>query len=276
MEAKTLTLKDGTIAYDEMGSGPLVVCVPGMGDTRGEYRVFAPALADAGYRVATMDLRGHGESSANWPDYSVREVGSDILALIRSLDAGPAVIVGNSMAAGAAIWTAAEEPEWVSALVLLGPATRGATTGVNRLLYSMLFTRPWGAAAWVKYYETLFTSRKPDDLAEHMAGLRRMLDEPGRLAALRQTMVELDFRDASEARMARVSAPTLVLMGSRDPDFTDQQAEARFVAESLRGTYQMVEGAGHYPQTERPDITIPAVLSFLQSLPLKEIASHAA
>ncbi len=57
---------EGRIAYDVTGSGPLVVAVPGMGDLRSSYRHLAPALVDAGFRVATMDLRGHGDSDTTF------------------------------------------------------------------------------------------------------------------------------------------------------------------------------------------------------------------
>jgi pimeloyl-ACP methyl ester carboxylesterase len=54
-------------------------------DWRQEYRFLVPQLVDAGYRVVTMDVRGHGESSVSWPDYSVAGIGADALALIRLL-----------------------------------------------------------------------------------------------------------------------------------------------------------------------------------------------
>src|SRR3569833_626160 len=54
-----LTVDGGTLAYDVTGdSGPLVVLAPGLGDSRQAYRFVAPELAAAGYRVATIDLRG--------------------------------------------------------------------------------------------------------------------------------------------------------------------------------------------------------------------------
>ena len=265
METKFLTLSDGTIAYDDTGTGPLVVCVPGMGTTRGEFRFFAPQLAAAGFHVATMDLRGHGESSAGWSDYSVDALGRDVIALIRALDAGPALLVGNSVGCAASVWAAAEAPEQVSGLLLIAPAVRGETSGVFRLLLSALFIQPWGPAAWVSYYRSLFKTRKPDDFDRFSAGLGRMLREPGRLAALKRLMFA--SQKASAIRLSRVAAPALALMGSRDPDFKDPEAEARFVAESLHGEYRMIEGAGHYPQTEMPELTLPAALSFFETIP---------
>src|SRR6478735_9423416 len=57
---------EGRIAYDVTGEGPLVACLPGMGELRSSYRHNVAALTDAGFRVATMDLRGHGDSDATF------------------------------------------------------------------------------------------------------------------------------------------------------------------------------------------------------------------
>ncbi|HZD73637.1 MAG TPA: alpha/beta hydrolase [Actinomycetota bacterium] len=85
-----LDLPGGRIAYDVTGEGPLVVCVPGMGDMRATFRLLTPRLAQAGYRVATMDIRGHGQSGTGWDRYTQTSIGTDILALVRHLG-GPAL-----------------------------------------------------------------------------------------------------------------------------------------------------------------------------------------
>src|SRR5256885_674601 len=90
MATQYLQVQDGTLAYDDTGSGPLVMCVPGMGDLRAEYRFLTPRLVAAGYRVVALDVRGHGETSVRWPDYSVAGIGADIVSLARALGAGPA------------------------------------------------------------------------------------------------------------------------------------------------------------------------------------------
>ena len=91
-----LSRPGGRLAYDDTGSGPLVVCVPGMGDLRSEYRLLAPRLEAAGHRVVTLDLRGHGESDATFDDHERTTVGDDVVALLDRLDAGPAHLVGTS------------------------------------------------------------------------------------------------------------------------------------------------------------------------------------
>ena len=86
----------GRVAYDDTGGdGPLLVAFPGMGDVRALYRFAVSALAAAGHRVVTMDIRGHGESSTGWDDHGPVAIGGDVLALLRALDGGPAVLVGS-------------------------------------------------------------------------------------------------------------------------------------------------------------------------------------
>src|SRR5690349_1573650 len=118
-----LTVDGGTIAYDVSGEGALVVLAPGIGNGRDAYRFVAPRLVEAGYRVATVDLRGAGESSAVWPSYSRTDIAGDLLAVIRHLG-GPAVLVGHSISGGAATIAAAQAPELITAVVELAPFTR--------------------------------------------------------------------------------------------------------------------------------------------------------
>lgn len=69
-----------------------------------------------------------------------------------------------------------------------------------------------------------------------------------------------------EARLPRVAAPVLVVMGSADLDFPDPAEEARIIADATQGTAIVVEGAGHYPHVERPDEVHAAIASFLATL----------
>jgi pimeloyl-ACP methyl ester carboxylesterase len=251
----------GNLAYDDQGTGPLVVCVPGMGDLRQEYRFLAPRLVEAGYRVVTVDLRGHGESTPLGTDYSVAGVGADLAGLIRHLNAGPARVLGDSMAAGASVWLAAEHPNLVDRLVLMGPFVRSEPTFWTNLLYSVLFGGFWGADAWTACYAGLYPTHKPSDFPTYTKALRDNLAEPQRMNALRAMLYA--SKGASESRLGLVRAPVLVLMGTKDPDFPKPEDEARWVADQLRGTYRMIEGAGHYPHAEFPEVTAPLILEFL-------------
>lgn len=266
MTTKYLNQKNGQIAYDDEGKGPLVVCVPSLGDLRGEYRFLRPLLLEAGYRVATMDVRGHGESSKQWDDFSVSGVGDDILALVRELKAGPAVVVGTSMGGGAAIWAAVEAPELVRGMILVDPFVDGEGDRFLQLLFTAMFARPWGPSMWLKYYASLYPTRKPADFAEYTAALYANLKERGRLEAVLQMLYA--SKKASGERMPQVTQPALVLMGSKDRDFKDPEAEARRVAGAVRGKSVMIDNAGHYPHAEMPEITAPLMITFMQALPI--------
>jgi pimeloyl-ACP methyl ester carboxylesterase len=257
MELKTA---DGTIAYDDTGNGPLVVCLPGMGDNRHTYRPLVPLLVAAGHRVVTMDSRGQGESSALWPDYSPQAIGADLLALLRHLDAGPATLVTSSYTGATAIWAAAEEPAAFTGLVLIGPFAREMPPpgAVMRLAMAAVGRfRP----LWIAYWSSLFKTRKPADFAAARATLSGQLAQPGRMAALR-AMFAADV-SVCERRSPEVTTPAVIVMGTRDPDFPDPAAEARLIADRLRGDVVMIDGAGHYPQAEFPDETATAVLGLV-------------
>lgn len=260
-DTRFLDRPEGRIAYDVTGDGPLIVCTPGMGDLRSLYRFLTPALVEAGYRVATADLRGHGDSDATFSTYDDVATGTDLIALVEHLG-GPAVLVGNSMSAGAAVWAAAEAPDLVSALVLTGPFVREVPIGrVAELGFRLLMLRPWGASVWNSYYRKLYPGRPPKDLAEHRSRIRESMRRPGHARAFNRTTHT--SHAPAEARLSRVRAPALVVMGDRDPDFPNPSGEARLVGDRLHGRVLMVPDAGHYPQTEYPEVVTPAVLEFL-------------
>ena len=117
-----LALDGGTIAYEVTGDGPLVVLAHGMGDSREAYRFLVPRLVAAGHRVAATDMRGTGESSADWPALTRTAIAADLTAVVRHLG-GPAVLVGHSISGGAATIAAARAPT-DQRLVELAPFTR--------------------------------------------------------------------------------------------------------------------------------------------------------
>jgi len=238
---------EGRIAYDVTGSGPLVVCLPGVGELRSSYRATVPALVQAGYRVATMDLRGHGDSDATFSRHDDVAAAEDALALVEHLG-GPAVLVGNSMGAGAAVWAAAERPDLVGGLALIGPFVRNppANPGV-RLVFRALMARPWARFVWTAYLPSLSPGRRPSDFEDHRRAIAASMRRPGHARAFARTT--RTSHAPAEARLPEVRQPTLVVMGERDPDFRDPAAEARWIADRLRADVLLVPEAGHYPRS---------------------------
>jgi pimeloyl-ACP methyl ester carboxylesterase len=71
---------------------------------------------------------------------------------------------------------------------------------------------------------------------------------------------------AAENQLSSVEAPTLVVMGELDPDFKDPHAEAEWISNVLRSEVVMVPEAGHYPQSQQPEVTTAAVLRFMSEV----------
>ncbi len=272
-------IEGGRIAYNVTGQGPLVVLSHGVGDHRQVYRFLAPMLAQAGYRVAAADLRGHGESSMGWTSVTGKDlisrtdIAGDLLALIRQLG-GPAVIVGHSISGGAATIAAAMEPELVRGIVEINPFTRTQKTDLGGLLrirrYRRGTVRMGGTQIfrslrlWMSYLDAAYPT-KPADYAEYMAALRAKLREPGRMAEFMKTL-KTKPADA-QAQLPNIQCPALIIMGTEDPDFTDPQAEGEAIAAAMRpglGTVAMVDGAGHYIHAQSPDEVAALVIPFLK------------
>jgi pimeloyl-ACP methyl ester carboxylesterase len=256
---------EGRIGYDVAGSGPLVVCLPAMGELRQSFRHLVPLLLDSGFRVATMDLRGHGDSEATFSAYDDEALAGDASALIDELG-GPAYLVGNSMGAGASVIVAAARPELVSGLVLVGPFVRNGDVGpIGRLMFRLALTKPWGPVALMAYYPKWLPGQRPDDYEEHRDRVRDNLSRPGHWRAFVQT--SRTSHAPAEARLGDVKAPSVVIMGTDDIDWKDPVAEAGWIGERLSAKVTTLAGVGHYPQVQAPAVVVAAVSRLAQATP---------
>ncbi|MDH4119575.1 MAG: alpha/beta hydrolase [Acidimicrobiia bacterium] len=261
METQHLQVTGGTIAYDDSnGTGPLVLMIPGAGDIRQEYRFMAPRLVNAGFRVVTMDLRGHGESSPDWEAYTMADTAADLVALLEHLGAGPASIVATSFAPAAVLWAVADRPELVDRIVLISAHLEAAPAWQAAPL-KLALRGPFAGSIWASQFRKWHPASPPADLDQHARALATMMSDPKRRRAVRETLTA--HRNGLEQRIDRVDAPTLVVMGGADSHFGDPPAEGESIASSTGGTVHIVERAGHYPHVEFPDDVASAITSFL-------------
>jgi hypothetical protein len=93
------------------------------------------------------------------------------------------------------------------------------------------FARPWRIRFWLWYWDSLFPTNKPPDQTVYRLALGNNLQEPGRMDALK-TMVHLSKADTA-AIVNQVKTPTLIVMGTRDPDFDDPAVEAKWASRLL-------------------------------------------
>ncbi|MFF2556815.1 alpha/beta fold hydrolase [Nocardia sp. NPDC058058] len=272
-------LEYGTLACDVVGEGPLVVLSHGMGTVRQDFRYLVGLLAEAGFRVVNVDMRGHGESSVGWPSVtgeaaiSRTDVAEDLVGVIRYFG-GPAVIVGHSLSGGAATIAAASAPELVCGIVEIDPFTLAqsfhagaffADRRYRRGMVRLALTSILKSLSWWRRYLNIAYPTKPADFDAYLAQLGNVLVRPERWAEFAKTGATTPA-DA-QARLGEVRCPALVIMGAADPDFADPEAEADAIVAAMPegvGRVVMVENGGHYPHAQFPDRVAAVVIPFLE------------
>ena len=270
--SESMNIAGNTLAYDVSGQGPLVVLAHGIGDSRHSYRFLAPVLADAGHRVANVDIRGCGDSSLGWDGYSRTDIAGDLVALVRQLG-GPAVIVGQSISGGAATIAAATAPDLISGVIELAPFTLAQPFDLAGLVRVKRFRAGYLQMAqvitrgrvknWTKYLDVAMPT-KPADWDSELGRIEAKLSEPGRMKAL-QAMCKANPGDAG-AQLANVTCPVQIIEGSLDPDWADPRAEGERIIADLPtglGELAVIDGAGHYPHVQTPERVLALALPFL-------------
>ena len=270
----------GKLAVEVRGdaSAPLVICSPGLGDFRTAYSAVADQLVAAGYRVALLDLRGQGDASLDFTSYGDEETASDLIKVAETLlaasetEAKRVVLAGASMSGAAATIAAGQRPDLVAGVILLCGFLRDGSTGpILRFFMSLLFWRPWGPLIWRMYAATLWPGLDAADAKARAQLSTDSLTRPGRWAAFQQLMGTLDHNADVTPWLAQVKQhPALVVVGDKDPDWSKPVEEAAWVARqfapSPASSTLIVEGAGHAPQYEKPDVVGPEMVRFVNSL----------
>ncbi|OQS01041.1 hydrolase [Achlya hypogyna] len=234
------------------------------------YRFLAPLLTSHGHTVYLSDLRGTGNSSADFASYSVEDVVGDVVDMVQRLVEPRFVLVGNSFTAACIVLLGQSAvASKIQATVLLGPFVRdppGVGPKVFGAIAPVMFPRLYGAGMWTAYWQGLFQT-PPSDFAEYKAYLKANLHEKGRLRAL------VKMVQASKARAGRALAsfhlPLLIGMGVNDPDFASPAAEANFIHDAVQSSMKRVSmypDTKHYPQVDCPDAVVADILQFLRDL----------
>ncbi len=254
--------------------GAPVLLLHGGGQTRGAWTTSARSMADAGFDVVALDLRGHGDS--DWaPDgrYSLDAFADDLRAVIATLDRPP-LLVGASLGGLASLLAAGESPAApVAGIVLVDIVPwmekKGGeqVVGFMRGTASGFDTLEEAADAIAGY---LPHRPRPERLDGLSRNLRRKADgrwywhwDPGFVAPQDGWDMERINERLSAAARA-VAGPLMLVHGTRS-EIVSKEGAARFRAMLPDAEIVPIEGAHHMVAGDDNDAFVGAILPFLKA-----------
>jgi pimeloyl-ACP methyl ester carboxylesterase len=259
-----------------VADGPPVLLAHGWPDAGDLWRHQEPALAGAGYRVITPDLRGFGASGkpTDVAAYSAPALVGDVIGVLDALGIERAHIVGHDWGAAIGWMTAAMAPDRVASLSALSVGHPGsfATAGLRqreKSWYMLLFQFTDVAERWLSADDfrnlrewcghpdiepVLDRLRDPAALTASLGPYRAILAPP--------TLV------APPVELPPITVPVMGVWSSGDIALTEESmtGSARFVRAPWR--YERIDGAGHWMQLDAPDTVNALLLDFLAQQPV--------
>lgn len=233
------------------------------------FRKNVGALAAAGLRVLSADLKGHGLSDKplGRGEYGTEPMVEHLLQVLDALGVGRTALVGHSMGGALALDLAIRVPERVSRVALLdsvGLSTapiiqvvRALTPRVVAPLLPPLLRRWLIAVVLHVAYGGLrgFTSRDVDEYWAPTQFRETVL-------AARAMAHEFTWAPQPAERLGSLRLPMLVVFGTRDRLVTVRSAER--LVRALPGVrLELIEGAGHVVPEEAPERVNRLLLDFL-------------
>lgn len=238
---------------EQVGEGPDVLLIGGLGDTVESWQFQLDGLADR-YRMTAFDNRGAGRTAMPEEPITVEAMAEDAALVLRALDISSAHVAGFSGGSLVVQELALRHPEMVRSLVL-----QGTWAAPDSFLLSWFrFAAEWVDAAPSErafleaFFLWVYTARA------HNAGMVDQFIEE--VLAFPHKQSEEDFKSFIDAlvshdatdRLPQVSAATLVLTGGRD--LIARPNLGRAVADLIPGAvFELMAEEAHQPFQEIPD-----------------------
>ena len=241
------------IYVDQLGQGPDVLLIGGLGDTVESWQFQLEGLADR-YRVTAFDNRGAGRTRMPADPISVEAMADDAAGVLRALDIAPAHVAGFSGGSIISQELALRHPELVLSLVLQStwPVMDAYLRAWARAVHRLLETAPSERAFLEDFFLWIYTARAHNDgtvdafIDEVLAFPHKQANED--VHAFLNAFVNHNTTD----RLPEIAAPTLVLAGGAD--MTGRPELCRAVAERIPGArFEVLAGEAHQPFQEVPD-----------------------
>lgn len=249
------------------GTTPLIL----MHGTGGHLEAFVKnvrALVGAGYRVIAYDYPGHGWTTTANSDLEIDDYIDHLLGLMDTLDIERAHLSGESLGGWVAIKFAARYPERVGRLVLNTPGGTMATPEVMERIRSLSQAAADDPSEERIRVRLEWLMADPKSVTDELVAIRRgVYSRPGFSDSMRHILClqdpEVRRRNlVTDEELAAITAPTLVIWTSDDPS-GPAKAGLDMAERLVTGEFQLIEGAGHWPQWEQQEEFDRRVLEFL-------------
>jgi 3-oxoadipate enol-lactonase len=237
---------------EQVGEGPDVLLIGGLGDTVESWQFQLDGLADR-YRLTAFDNRGAGRTAMPEGPTTVGAMADDAADLLRALGIPAAHVAGFSGGSIISQELALRHPGVVRSLVLqstwltLDPYFRRWGEFVRWLIEAAPGEREY--LEW--FFLDIYTPRAHNDGTVD-AFIEEVLAFPHKQAPddILRFLDAIINREAGD--LSEISAPALVLAGSLDPSARPELG--REVADRIPGArFEVMEGEAHQPFQEVPD-----------------------
>ena len=242
---------DIDVAWFEAGRGDPLILIHGLADDHRAWRRTVPDLM-LRRRVVLYDLRGHGETSLGTPDCTLRQLGSDLVALMDALDLERADIAGFSLGGTIAMRAAVDRPERIRNLVLVATSSRVGKTAAEwyRERVAMVERGDPRLRATLDGDTGDVYAQSPQELDDGLLIRRQSTSDPRGYGNACAAMAALNAAPL-DPELVRIAAPTLIVASDRDQHCPPKAAA--IIAAGIAGSkLEVIEGAGHPIPVERP------------------------
>mgnify|MGYP000507150191 CR=1 FL=1 len=268
-----LEVDDGTLWYEETGSGPPLVFVHGGWMDGDAWEPQVERFAD-GHRVVTMDLRGHGRTGAIEPRrYSVDLFADDLERLVDHLALDDAVVCGLSLGNFVTQAFVDRHPDRLRAAVLGGPARSIPPVDLPKWL-KVAGNPEAGVRASLQLSGTKGTFRSMLTSVRAATGRPWLsVDQETRAQAIESvgSISRSEYRKIFGAlyryeppALSHVSTPTLAIYGEAESPFVKRQGR-QIAAAVEEGTVRSIPDAAHLVNVDNPTAFNDAVSQFIDS-----------
>ena len=249
------------------GTTPLIL----MHGTGGHLEAFAKnvrALVGAGYRVIAYDYPGHGWTTTAESDLEIDDYIDHLVGLMDALGIERAHLSGESLGGWVAIKFAVRYPERVGRLVLNTPGGTMATPEVMERIRSLSQAAADDPSEERIRVRLEWLMADPKSVTDELVAIRRgVYSRPGFSDSMRHILClqdpEVRRRNlVTDEELAAITAPTLAIWTSDDPS-GPAKAGLDMAERLVAGEFQLIEGAGHWPQWEQQEEFDRRVLEFL-------------